>query len=467
MRRDRRHALPLKRSSGIVLLAAALSAVFAHGAGASDRLTFGHSVHGTKLVAVRIGDPDANRTGLVVGSIHGTETAGHAVVHVLKHRYKDASNVNLWVVKTVNPDGVAANTRKNAHGVDLNRNFSYRWKDGVSPSSGYYPGPHPFSEPESRAVRRFVKRIRPNVTIWYHQPWGQVLLPCHGPARVQKRYAGFADWPTKRCRGQRLHGTATSWQNHHFKGRAFVVELNAGELTQSQARHHARAAVKVARSGGGQAQAGTSSPAARTARAERRSTLKRPPIKADPIPYGHKRKREMAGYSKRHYGERTWHLRDPKVIVLHFTAGPDYSSAWHTFASNDPNMGELPGVCSHFVVDKHGHIHRTVRPAIRCRHTIGLNYTAIGVEMVQETGKGSHWADRQILHRHAQIHRALRLVGWLKQRYDVKMRNVIGHAMANDSPYFKDLEGWRNDHTDWLRSDVSTFRHRLHRLLRG
>ena len=31
---------------------------------------------------------------------------------------------------------------------------------------------------------------------------------------------------------------------------------------------------------------------------------------------------------------------------------------------------------------------------------------------------------------------------------------MIGHAMANHSPYFKDLEGWRNDHTDWLRRDV-------------
>jgi murein peptide amidase A len=423
------------------------------------RIEFGHSVHGTKLVAVRIGDPDAKRTGLVVGSIHGDETEGHEIVHNLKHRYRDAKGVKLWVVKTVNPDGVAANTRKNARGVDLNRNFSYRWKDGVPKSSQYYPGPHPFSEPETRAVRRLVTRVRPNLTIWYHQPWGQVLLPCKGPARVQRRYADLADWPTKRCRGQHLHGTAISWQNHRFDGRAFVVELRGGELSNHDARRHARAAVKVARSGAG-AKAVPAGDAAK-----RGSAVKSPPIKPDPIPYGHKRKRQMARYSKRHYGDKQWQLRDPKVIVLHFTAGPDYSSAWDTFASNAPNMGELPGVCSHFIVDKHGHIHRTVRPAIRCRHTIGLNYTAIGVEMVQEQGKGSHWADKQILHRHRQIHRALRLVGWLKERYGIKMRNVIGHAMANHSPYFKDLEGWRNDHTDWLRRDVKKFRHRLHRML--
>jgi len=460
----------MRRFLIVIAAVAALGGLAAADAGAAmHRVTFGHSVHGNKLVAVRIGDQDAKRTGLVVGSIHGDETEGHEIVHVLKHRYRHARNVKLWVVKTVNPDGVVGNTRKNAHGVDLNRNFSYRWKDGVPRSSGYYPGPHPFSEPETRAVRRFVERIRPNVTIWYHQPWGQVLLPCHGPARVQMRYADLADWPTNRCRGQHLPGTATSWQNHHFKGRAFVVELRGGELPDQQAQRHARAAVKVARSGGGArhsaARSNLSATQARTS--QRRSTPKRPPIQADPIPYGHDRKREMAGYSKRHYGKRTWHLGNPKVIVLHFTAGATYASAWNTFASNDPNHGELPGVCSHFVVAKNGRIHRTVRPAIRCRHAIGLNYTAVGVEMVQETGSGSHWADQQILHRHRQIHRALRLVGWLKERYDIKMKNVIGHAMANDSPFFKDLEGWRNDHTDWLRSDVAKFRHRLHRMLRG
>jgi murein peptide amidase A len=439
-----------------VTLTATTGILAPQAASASSRVKFGHAVDGRRLVAVRIGDPKAKRTGLVVGSIHGDETEGHEIVHILRHRYRHARGVNLWVVKTVNPDGVAANARKNAHGVDLNRNFSYRWRGGVPQSSGYYPGPHPFSEPESRAVRRLVERIRPNVTIWYHQPWGRVLLPCHGPARVQRRYAHIAHFPTERCRGQQLHGTATSWQNHEFPGRAFVVELRGGELPNAQARRHARAAVEVARSGAGSGSAGTS---------KRQDKLKGPPIDRDPIPYGHKRKREMAGYSKRHYGKREWRLRNPKVIVLHYTAGPSYGAAWNTFASNAPNMGELPGTCAHFVVAKGGKIHRTVKPTIRCRQAIGLNYTGIGIEMVQETGSGSHWADRQILQREPQIHRVLRLVGWLKQRFGIKMKNIIGHAMANDSPYFKDLEGWRNDHTDWLRADVKKFRHRLRRML--
>ncbi|MDP9233785.1 MAG: N-acetylmuramoyl-L-alanine amidase [Actinomycetota bacterium] len=190
----------------------------------------------------------------------------------------------------------------------------------------------------------------------------------------------------------------------------------------------------------------------------------RPRIKDDLIPFGHQRKRETALYSRRHYGARRWRLIHRRVIVLHFTGGNSYSSAWNTFAANAPDLGELPGVCAHFIVGRGGTIYKLVPVSIRCRHTIGLNYTAIGVEMVQPTGAGSHWADQQILHRPRQIGAALRLVKWLKKRFHIKRHNVIGHAMANASPLFKDHEGWRNTHTDWLRRDVKIFRHRLARM---
>lgn len=187
----------------------------------------------------------------------------------------------------------------------------------------------------------------------------------------------------------------------------------------------------------------------------------RPIVKKDFIPYGKKRKHQMARYSERHYGHASWRLRNPKVIVLHFTGGSSYQSAWNTFASNAPNRGELPGVCSHFVVGKAGTAHQLVSVSVRCRHAIGLNYTAIGVEMVQETGRGAHWADRQILHRKKQIRSALRLVRYVKDYFHIKMKNVIGHSMANNSPFFRDDEGWTNDHTDWQWRDVKEFRRRL------
>jgi N-acetyl-anhydromuramyl-L-alanine amidase AmpD len=189
-----------------------------------------------------------------------------------------------------------------------------------------------------------------------------------------------------------------------------------------------------------------------------------PDIQKDMIPYGAKRKAQMARYSKRHYGKRTWKLTNPKVIVLHYTGGNSYSSAWNHFASNAPNRGELPGVCTHFIVGKDGTIHKLVRLDVRCRHAIGLNHVSIGIEMVQKAGSGSHWAASQILARRKQIRPALRLARYLRDRFDIGLKGVIGHAMANNSKYFKDLQGWQNDHVDWLWRDVKRFRRRLKRI---
>jgi hypothetical protein len=191
------------------------------------------------------------------------------------------------------------------------------------------------------------------------------------------------------------------------------------------------------------------------------SAAPRPAIAEDPISYGDERRAQMADYSQRHYGEREWRLRDPDAIVLHFTASSSYSSAWSTFDSNAPNLGESPGVCAHYVVKQSGTIAELVPPRIRCRHTIGLNHRSLGIEMVQEAGPSSHWADQQILERGPQIRSVLRLVRWLQDRYGIRTGDVIGHAMANDSPYFKELQGWRNDHTDWLARDVRELRERL------
>jgi N-acetyl-anhydromuramyl-L-alanine amidase AmpD len=180
----------------------------------------------------------------------------------------------------------------------------------------------------------------------------------------------------------------------------------------------------------------------------------------DLIPYGARRRAEMAAYSLRHYGVAAWRLR-PRAIVLHFTASSSYAGVRAAFAADAPSLGELPGTCAHFVVDQDGTVHELVPPTIRCRHTIGMNDTAVGIEMVQETGPGARWADRQILDRPAQIGAVLRLVRWLQARFAIPTRLVIGHAMANACPLFHDRLGWRNDHTDWQPADVAALRARL------
>ena len=207
--------------------------------------TFGRSVRGRKLKVRRSGNPAARRTVLVVGSIHGDETAGHGIVRRIRAKAKGRPGIDLWVARTVNPDGVSASRRANARGVDLNRNFGVGWSPG--PHGLEYPGPRAFSEPESRAVRRLIRHTRPRVTIWYHQPWGEVLAPCSGGARLERRYSRISRLPMKRCRGERLPGTATRWQERGIGGTAFVVELGGGSPSSSIERRHARAALAVAK----------------------------------------------------------------------------------------------------------------------------------------------------------------------------------------------------------------------------
>ncbi len=186
--------------------------------------------------------------------------------------------------------------------------------------------------------------------------------------------------------------------------------------------------------------------------------FRRPAIKKDRIRFGDKRKRQTAGYSARHYGRRTWRLRRPRQIVLHYTVSSTYPPVHNTFAANAPALGESPGVCAHYVVDKDGTIYQLVRPGIRCRHTIGLNHRSIGIEIVQEGG-GS--PERAILSRNRQRRAAQKLAGWLCGRYEIRVKDVIGHAMANDSRYFRDRAGWRNDHRDWTAGFVREFRRGL------
>jgi beta-N-acetylhexosaminidase len=155
-----------------------------------------------------------------------------------------------------------------------------------------------------------------------------------------------------------------------------------------------------------------------------------PAIVQSPIPFPAKRKREMRAYAKRHYGENTFLLRDPKVIVEHYTANSSYSATWNTFAADvaDPELHELPGTCAHFVVDTDGTIHQLVSLTFMCRHTVGLNDTAIGIEHVG-------MSDRGVMGNRRELQASLKLTRWLQATYGIATRNVIGHAESLSSPY--------------------------------
>jgi beta-N-acetylhexosaminidase len=155
-----------------------------------------------------------------------------------------------------------------------------------------------------------------------------------------------------------------------------------------------------------------------------------PAIVQSPIPDPAKRKREMAAYAKRHYGVRGFRLEDPKVIVEHYTANTSYSATWNTFAADvaDVELHELPGTCSHFVIDTDGTIHQLVPLTIMCRHTVGLNDTAIGIEHVGTS-------DGAVMGNKRQLRASLKLTRWLQARYGIATDDVIGHSESLSSPY--------------------------------
>jgi murein peptide amidase A len=199
----------------------------------------GHSVRGHAIAATRVGDPAAPVRVLVVGDVHGDEPAGEAIVARLRRARVDG--VVLYLVRTGNPDGRALGTRQNARGVDLNRNFPWRWRAGARGT--YYPGPKAGSEPETQALMRLVRRVRPQLAIYYHQHLGITVRARGADPAIQREYARRTGLPLRSLPNYR--GTAVGWENHLVRdGSAFVVELRAGP---ARAALHADTVLALAR----------------------------------------------------------------------------------------------------------------------------------------------------------------------------------------------------------------------------
>ena len=188
----------------------------------AERIQLGESTEGRPIYAFRLGNPAARKL-LVVGTIHGNEPAGMAVTRRLLG-VSPPLHAELWVVPDLNPDGLAAATRANAAGADLNRDFGR------------------FSQPETRIARALIRQIHPWLSVWYHQPQGLVRA-YGGSVGVGRAYARLARaryrtivWPP---------GTAARWQNGVGE-RSFVVELGPGRLGPQVAARHVHAILALA-----------------------------------------------------------------------------------------------------------------------------------------------------------------------------------------------------------------------------
>ena len=182
----------------------------------------------------------------------------------------------------------------------------------------------------------------------------------------------------------------------------------------------------------------------------------RPHIVTKLIPFGPARRAETAAYAKRHYGVSTWRLRDPRVIVEHYTASDTSPYAYFAANTPDPELGELPGVCAHFVIDRDGTIYQLVRLDTICRHTVGLNWTAIGIEHVG-------YSARDILGDRRQLAASLKLTRWLRCRYGIATKNVTGHSESLSSPFHTErVDRLKTQtHGDMTRNTMQKYRAQL------
>lgn len=206
----------------------------------------GTSVQGRPIMAYHRGTPGGIPI-LIVGVIHGNEDDGLAVIDLLR-TIELPAGYDLWLLPMLNPDGQAAQTRTNANGVDLNRNFPYDWGPIAQPGDSEYSGTGPASEPETQAFVAFAQRVQPRLTLWYHQNAFLILPSQRADGPLRQKYAELTGLPYESFGSgntSTFTGVAATWVRTQVpRGMSFIVELG-DTLPPDEALIHANAVITI------------------------------------------------------------------------------------------------------------------------------------------------------------------------------------------------------------------------------
>ena len=162
---------------------------------APGQICLGNTVEGREIHAYLHGGASLAPCGgaLLIGGMHGDETATVLLLEDFQARFAGAGRLRAptALVTVANPDGYARRSRYNARGVDLNRNFEYDWQpEGLEP-----PGPAPWSEPESRALRDFIRAWQPAKVVSLH--WALAELDADGEQSTplaRAMWSALSEW---------------------------------------------------------------------------------------------------------------------------------------------------------------------------------------------------------------------------------------------------------------------------------
>lgn len=216
--------------------------------GCIEVIEIGKSIDGSAIELCHVG---GSRVGfkdslLVIGSVHGNEPAGVAVVEELK-KIGAQTNTDLWVIANANPDGAKLGTRQNKNGVDINRNFPTNWLPSEI-GSKTYSGTNPASEPETQSLMRAIDLIKPSVLITIHQPYGLVDCSVGKDEQLDERLAALTGLPATCIPGEMADsptntytGTISLWFNSRYQmASALALELEA-QVSSEQTIKYAKA----------------------------------------------------------------------------------------------------------------------------------------------------------------------------------------------------------------------------------
>jgi len=236
-------------SAGVPTWGSQSSLVIEDPAGSSRQLVpepVAISAQGRPITALRIGPGDAATRLVIIGQVHGNESAGVRIVRDLIHRSRegsgldDGSGLATWMIASLNPDGRRTGDRVNADGVDLNRNFPASWRQEGA-GTRLWSGPAPASEPEVRGLMEFLERIQPTAVLVLHQDFAVVDLTHVRSRRAGRHLADLLGLPARPvgCPGK-CHGTLTEWVDRELGSVALTVEL-PGKVSPRQVGRYAGA----------------------------------------------------------------------------------------------------------------------------------------------------------------------------------------------------------------------------------
>ena len=169
---------------------------------------------------------------LLLGGVHGNETEGIQFMHdfcleFIDNNTKSPFEQSLLTIPVLNPDGFLNYKRKNANGVDLNRNMLTKdWSEKYSEEK-YFPGKEPNSEPETKYLIQMIESFQPNYIISFHS--FKPMINYNGPAvKYAKNIAKHLNIPITDDIGYPTPGSLGTYAGHEKRIPTITLEFERG-----------------------------------------------------------------------------------------------------------------------------------------------------------------------------------------------------------------------------------------------